>query len=573
MKKVNFSPIKRIFSYASRYRLKLTSVIAGLLFVTISILSFGHHLHQVIDYGFIHSNLGKLNTHLLYVVCIVAIIGIASFARSYSVNSLCEMVSIDIKKDVFNHLSLAPLGYFDQHKVSQITTKMNNDIQLMVTIISSILSFSLRNLLMAIGAIILMFTSSQQLAVYVLLLVPIIVVPLVKFSKYLKSLTRLTQEKQAELADNIDENFSAIMTIKLYVLEKLQFTKFTNLAEQSLLTSQKRIYSKSLFSSGFIMLILCSIVGILAIGSHKVVKGELTGGELTAFIFYSLIAALSLGGVSEVMSELQRVISSAERVFSLLEIHPEQNCVSPVTSLPKLDIDIKNLSFSYNQEELILNKLNLNIPYGQHVGLVGSSGCGKTTLLKILTKLYYYQKGDIFLGDYNYKDLSSDLVRRNIILVPQEPFIFSGTIKNNIKLANPDADDNQVLNIAEKIGITSFKQVQEQGLDVDVGARGSMLSGGQKQQIAIARALLLNPPILLLDEATSSLDSNKEAQILSVVLDVMRDKTIISIAHRLSSLADFKKIIVFDKGAIKASGNHEDLYKNCSLYKKLYHLK
>ncbi|MBY0533814.1 MAG: ATP-binding cassette domain-containing protein, partial [Rickettsiaceae bacterium] len=334
-----------------------------------------------------------------------------------------------------------------------------------------------------------------------------------------------------------------------------------------------RLRLRSLFFALAIAIITGSITLVIWVGSIDILSGAMTSGKMISFIYYAMIVGMSAGGIAELLNELQSPFAALERVLELRDLKPN---IAPVLSKEILDqnysIRFEKVSFSYpsRADILILKSISLEIIQGKFTGIVGKSGSGKSTLLQLLLKFYNHQSGNIFIGSRNITLVKDELIRSKIAYVEQNPTIFSGSIRSNINFSRPDASDDEIEHVAEICGILNFTNTLELGLDTEIGERGIRISGGQKQRIAIARALLYKPEILLLDEATSALDTESEEQVLFNLREFLAGKTIISVAHRISSIEKADEILVINQGTLASHGTHSQLLRNSKIYNLLY---
>jgi ATP-binding cassette subfamily B protein len=380
-------------------------------------------------------------------------------------------------------------------------------------------------------------------------------------------------EEQSLLASNIEENFVGIRTLYAYNQQQYLSDQFDKKIHSNIKHASVRLRLRSLFFALAIAIITGSITLVIWVGSIDILSEAMTSGEMISFIYYAMIVGMSAGGIAELLNELQNPFAALERVLELRDLKPN---IAPVLNEEFLDqsysIRFEKVNFSYpsRPDILVLKNISLEISQGKFTAIVGKSGSGKSTLLQLLLKFYNHQDGNIFVGSKNISLIKDEFIRSKIAYVEQNPTIFSGTIRSNINFSRPDANDDEINNIAKLCGILNFTNSLELGLDTEIGERGIRISGGQKQRIAIARALLYNPEILLLDEATSALDTESEEQILLNVQNFLAGKTIISVAHRISSIEKADEILVINQGALVSQGSHTQLLHNSKIYNVLY---
>jgi ATP-binding cassette, subfamily B, bacterial len=561
--------------YLKEFRLQIIVTLLSTVIVSSAILGLGYALKYLIDKGFAAGNEESLNYAFLILISIIALISLASFTRSFRVNWICEKLEADIKKDAFKNLIKISPSYFDLHKVSDVISRLTSDLSLVTSTLTTLASYSIRNILMAVGGLIMLMVGSFKLASYVLVVLPLVIIPVIIVGRKVKALSKENQHNIASSNGFMEENFSFIKAVQTYNNEEFEIYKFGGLLGNSLKLAKRRIKLRSLFFSIAIFLILTAVAFVLWIGGHDVLDGSMSAGDLSSFIFYSVITATSLGGLSENYSDIQRAIGALERIIETTEAKNSVNEVSHPIKLKKSakrSLRIEDLSFSYPSAKAVkvLNNLNFEVSEGLTIAIVGPSGAGKTTIFQLLLRFYDPSEGAIKLSGLNLKDLGLNDLRGEFALVSQDPAIFSASAYENILYGDINASRAQVEAAAKDAEIFDFFNSLPDGLDTYVGDKGMKISGGQKQRIAIARAILCNPKILLLDEATSSLDSENERLVQIALSRLRENRTTIVIAHRISTIINADKIIVLDKGEIKAEGTHKELLKTSELYKKLY---
>ncbi|MEM7617364.1 MAG: ABC transporter transmembrane domain-containing protein, partial [Pseudomonadota bacterium] len=481
----------------------------------------------------------------------------------------------------------------EKTRTGDIISRLTNDIAVLQIVIGSSLSVALRNIVLLIGGIILLIATSPVLTFFVLLILPIVLVPIIILGKKVRLLSNKTQEKISLLSNYIEESVVYMKTVQAYVRENIENIIFQDVSKNVLSASLAKIKVRALLTALVIMIVFSAVGFILWFGGHKVIDGEISPGQLASFMFYSILVAAATGAISEVIGDIQRAAGATERLLSILNVEAEiplvkqqlkqntnissqnnpeeKNSLKSIKSIENftIEFDIEKFSYPSRPEHDILKNLQLTIEHGSKVALVGVSGSGKTTILNLLLRFYNFYEGNIKIGDNNIKNFDVRELRNLFAIVHQEPVIFSGTIRDNINYGNINATDTEIIEAAKLAMAFNFIEKLPQGLDSYVGEKGIRLSGGQKQRITIARAILKNPAILLLDEATSALDSENEALVQQALDNLMQDRTTIIIAHRLATINKADKIIVIDQGTVHSSGNHVELMEKKDLYYKL----
>jgi ATP-binding cassette subfamily B protein len=587
---------KKIFSYIllhlSPYKWSIGLVILALSVVSGSILSIGKAARFLIDEGLKGHDAAALNQAVVFIIILIFSLGIASFVRSYFINSIGEKVVDDIRQKVYNHLLTLKYQQLEILKVSDIVSRLSSDCDLISRIIIDTFSFCIRNSIMFVGGLILMFGVSFKLSIIVLICVPLILASLMRLGRKLRTLSRDNQAKIASLSEFIGESFGGIRDIYAANAQETKSTELSKSSSEFLQFVLMRLRLRALFFAIAITAIMCLITFVIWLGSKDVLSGELSSGGLVSFIFYAASSALSIGGMAEVFGDLQRSLAAAERVFAMMEIEdvefnknypPRTNKSDDLSLSNKADLTrpsnqtpgkkaaiiFSNVTFAYptRPEIKVLCDLSFNIQAGEFVGIVGSSGSGKSTIMQLLLRFFEPSGGSIKIFGHRIDSFSESECRAILGYASQDPFIFSGTIRQNLALG--DISEEIIKTAIETTGVSSFLSQMPHGLDTQIGTRGTQVSGGQRQRIALTRALLANPEILLLDEATSALDQTSEREVLMNIRKMMPYKTIISIAHRISSVVSADRIIVINEGKAIAAGVHEELLLSCPLYQRL----
>ena len=542
-------------------------VAAGLL------LGLGQGLRQLIDRGFGSTDGAMLNQAALGMFLIVAALGAATSLRFYLVSWLGERVAGDLRRAVFDHvISLSP-AYFETARTGDILSRLTADIAVLQALVGTAISQSLRNILLAIGAAAMLVVTSGKLAAITLVVVPVVVVPLILFGRRERKLSRSAQERVADLAATAEETLNGLPTVQAFTHEAADRARFSAEVERSVGAALKRIGSRAILILIVILLGFGAITFSLWVGGRDVVAGRMTGGELSAFVFYAVLMASSVATISEIWGEIQRAAAAADR---LLEILAEQPAIaapaSPVALPPPQGrVAFEGITFHYQSrpDTSALRDFSLVLEPGETVALVGPSGAGKTTVLQLLLRFHDPQQGAVRVDGVDIRDVDPQALRGRLGLVAQEPMIFSASVADNIRYGRPDASDAQVLHAASAAAAADFIAALPEGMATHLGARGVTLSGGQRQRIAIARAILRDPPILLLDEATSALDAESEQAVQQALATAARGRTTLVVAHRLATVRRADRIVVMEAGRIIATGTHDALVREGGLYARL----
>ena len=563
--------LARLARFLLPYRLRIAVALTALVVAAGCVLALGQGLRHVIDGGFGSGDPALLNAALAGVIAIAVVLSLATWVRFYLMMSTGERVIADLRRTVYEHvLTLSP-AFFDASRTGEIGSRLTNDSEQLRVVIGFGLSMFLRNGLMMLGALVLLFLTSPKLTALIVLGVPATLVPILLLGRRVRRLSRLNQDRVADVSAHIDESLHEIRTVQAYTREGHAAQTFARATDTACSVAVDRVRVKAGLISA-VMLIAFSAVGvILWIGGHDVIAGRITAGELSAFVFYAGIVASGAGTLSEVWGEIQRAAGATERLMELLDTRPALGVAVPVIRLPARvsgAIRFDDVTFRYpsRSDTTALGPLSLTIDPGERVALVGPSGAGKSTLFALLLRFYDPASGRILLDGADIRHCQPADARSAIAVVPQDPVIFAASVTDNVRFGHPDASQDAVRAACEAAHALEFVERLPQGFDTHLGERGVKLSGGQRQRLSIARAILADRPILLLDEATSSLDAESERQVADALERLSTGRTTLVIAHRLATVRNADRIVVLDRGVIHAIGTHEALLREGGLY-------
>ena len=572
----NISSLFMLASFFKPYYLNL--ILASLvLILTAGIsLTFPIAIRRVVD-GFFSNSTSLMDYYFAAAFGLASLLALGTALRFYLVTRLGERVVADIRKALFNKvISMSP-GFYERLLTGEILSRITTDTTLILSVVSSSVSLALRNFLLLIGGLFFMFLTSIKLSIMVLLLVPIMVVPILAMGRRLRKLSRESQSRIADSSGMASEMLLASSTIQAFNYVKNARENFSDIIDKSFFIAKKRILVRSIITALIIFVVFVGIVAVLWVGARDVRLGIISPGYLVQFVIYSGFVAGAVAALSEIFGELQRAAGATDRIIEILK---SQDPVKQLQNIKSIDrkneilIDFKNVTFSYpsRPNEIVFNDLNFFIGEGNTLALVGPSGAGKSSIFQILLRFYEFTKGSVKIAGLSIKEIDTQTLRGLFAFVPQEPAIFANSVLENIRFGRPDANNKEVEDAAKKSAAHEFIMGLPEGYDTFVGERGVLLSVGEKQRIAIARAFLRNSPILLLDEPTASLDAESEGLIQRALKNLSKSKTVIVIAHRLSTVKKADKILVLEKGNIVSEGTHAELIKKNGTYAKLARL-
>ena len=566
---------KRLLLLLRPYKKKLIVGTVFLIAASATNLAVPLYIRNLVDIVMVEKNLEHLNSIALAISLLFLVQLICQTIHNYLFDVTEKRVIADFRIKLFNHLHKMSVSYFVKRRTGEVMSRMTNDVTTIENIVTDLPATMIQQSIRLLGGIIIIIYMNWKLTFMILVLAPALALFARVFGRKLKKLSTEIQDKLAVSTTVLEENISCYQVVKSFVRDHLESNRFSKAIEDSFISARKRVIISAFFGPSIGFIAFSTSLVLLWYGGREVITGQISPGELIAFILYATIIAGPMGSFARMYTRLQEGLGASKRLFELLDTQGEVRSLPNAHIMPKVSgqIEFDSTCFYYQENREVIKNISFKVEPGQTIALVGPSGAGKTTLIRLLHRFYDPTQGEIRVDGIPLKNVELSSYWKQIGIVPQETILFGGSIEMNIRYAKDGASEEEIIAAAKAANAHTFIMECSEQYKTIVGEKGIRLSAGQRQRIAIARAILKNPSILILDEATSALDNESEVLIQEALERLMANRTSIVIAHRLSTIHNAEKILVMDAGAIVESGTHSELMKQKGLYHRLYTLK
>lgn len=567
--------MKRLLLYAKPYWKFFALAAVLLMAITVTDLARPYLLKVAIDDYMVRTQNPQaiVRIGLIYIATIV--VGfLLNYWQTYILNYAGQTIIYNIRQQVFSHLQKMSLSFFDRNPVGRLVTRVTNDTETLNDMYTNVLVSLLKDVFILGGVIIILFRLNVRLALITMTIIPLVVLLTVLFRIKARTVYRRVRTTLARINSALSENISGIRILQIFNKEKENFKEFTAINREYYKAGMNEIVVFGIFRPVIEMLAYLSIAVVIWYGGGEVINHTVEFGVLYAFVNYINQFFQPINDLAEKYNILQSAMASSERIFMVLDTEPEEDrgTLSIDSNAFKGDVEFKNVWFAYNEGEWVLRDVSFKIPAGKTVAIVGATGAGKTSIINLINRFYEIQKGEILIDGMSIRDIQKDSLRRHVGTVLQDVFLFSGTIRDNIRLNEGGISDEDILRVSQYVNAHSFIEKLPQDYQEEVKERGATFSSGQRQLLAFARALAFNPSILILDEATANIDTETEQLIQEALARITHNRTTLVIAHRLSTIQHADTILVLHKGKIREMGSHQELLANRGMYYNLYNL-
>jgi subfamily B ATP-binding cassette protein MsbA len=566
--------LRRLLSFVRPYVRNLVIATIGVVVASALGLVFPRIMGDLVDTVIgENADLDALNLTAVLLIGVFLAQAVFTFLQIYFLAAMGEGVVADLRVAAYSHLMTLPVAFFDSRKTGEITSRLTSDASVVQGAVSVAFASALSQGITLVGGVVLLFVISVELSVTVLAFLPIAIIAAAIFGRYLRRVSTQFQDALADANAGAEESIAAVRVVKWFSAEGVETDRYRGRIQTSYRLALRRARLRAIFSPLVTFVGLGTLSFVLWRGGRLVIAGDMTTGDLVSFLLYTLTVAGAIGTFAGLYGQLQEALGASQRIFELLDEENDLREPAAPKSLRRVEgrVTLDAVAFTYGDRDIqVLEGVDLDILPGEIVALVGPSGAGKSTLVQLIPRFYDTTKGTVCIDGVDVTTVTRAELRRSMAAVPQETQLFSGTITENLRVAKPEATDEELVGACEAANADEFITAFPDGYATIVGERGVKLSGGQRQRVAIARALLKDPRILILDEATSSLDSEAEALVQAALDRLMEGRTTVVIAHRLSTVRNADRIVVLDRGRIAEEGRHEELLAAGGLYSELH---